>query len=219
MRAFLERLYLPTDRDTTAYLQIDLIADADSAAEHRRAPVNAVLILDRSGSMSGVKMDRAREAARALVRALLPEDRLAIVEFSSGASVVLHSTPLTPQARSRAMEAIEELQPSGGTNMSAAFAAAGPELRLGRGRVDKVFLAKASPMRPGCSGWRAATSKAPRSRRSESATTTTKISSRRSLRRPVAARGTSTLRRSCPEHSARSSAGRLRWSRATSACG
>jgi len=141
MRAFLERLYLPTDRDTTAYLQIDLIADADSAAEHRRAPVNAVLILDRSGSMSGVKMDRAREAARALVRALLPEDRLAIVEFSSGASVVLHSTPLTPQARSRAMEAIEELQPSGGTNMSAAFAAAGPELRLGRGRVDKVFLA------------------------------------------------------------------------------
>src|SRR5439155_2766128 len=83
IRAFLERLYLPTDRDTTAYLQIDLIADADSAAEHRRAPVNAVLILDRSGSMSGVKMDRAREAARALVRALLPEDRLAIVEFSS----------------------------------------------------------------------------------------------------------------------------------------
>ena len=141
MRAFLERLYLPTDRNTTAYLQIDLIADADSAAEHRRVPVNAVLILDRSGSMSGVKMDRAREAARALVRALLPEDRLAIVEFSSGASVVLHSTPLTPQARSRAMEAIEELQPSGGTNMSAAFDAAGPELRLGRGRVDKVFLA------------------------------------------------------------------------------
>ena len=103
MRAFLERLYLPTDRDTSAYLEVDLIADADPAPGRRRVPVNAVLILDRSGSMSGVKMDRAREAARALVRALLPEDRLAIVEFSSGASVILHSTPLTPQARSRAM--------------------------------------------------------------------------------------------------------------------
>jgi len=79
--------------------------------------------------MSGVKMDRARDAARALVRALLPEDRLAIVEFSSGASVILHSTPLTPQARSRAMEAIEELQPSGGTNLGAAFARPGRSWR------------------------------------------------------------------------------------------
>src|ERR1700682_2839647 len=61
MRAFLERLYLPTDRDSNAYLEVDLVADADPAAGRRRVPVNAVLILDRSGSMSGVKMDRARE--------------------------------------------------------------------------------------------------------------------------------------------------------------
>jgi len=143
MRAFLERLYLPTDHGTNGYLEVDLVADADPVAGRRRVPVNALLILDRSGSMSGVKMDRARDAARALVRALLPEDRLAIVEFSSGASVILHSTPLTPQARSRAMEAIEELQPSGGTNLGAAFDAARPELAQGRGggRVDKVFLA------------------------------------------------------------------------------
>src|ERR1700682_5477553 len=59
MRAFLERLYLPTDRDTNAYLEVDLVADADPAAGRRRVPVNAVLILDRSGSMSGVTMGRA----------------------------------------------------------------------------------------------------------------------------------------------------------------
>ena len=143
MQALLERLYLAEDRSTNAYLEVDLIADSDSGVRRAPVPVNAVLILDRSGSMSGVKIERAREAARALVQALGPADRLAVVEFSSGASVLLHSTPLTPDARSRALAAIEELTASGGTNMSAAFDAAAPELSEGRGggRVDKVFLA------------------------------------------------------------------------------
>jgi Ca-activated chloride channel homolog len=143
MQALLERLHLAEDRSTNAYLMVDLIADPDTGVRRAPVPVNAVLILDRSGSMSGVKMERAREAARALVQALGAADRLAVVEFSSGASVLLRSTPLTPEARSRALSAIEELDPSGGTNMSAAFDAAAPELAEGRGggRVDKVFLA------------------------------------------------------------------------------
>jgi len=109
MQALLERLYLAEDRSTNAYLEVDLIADSDSGVRRAPVPVNAVLILDRSGSMSGVKIERAREAARALVQALGPADRLAVVEFSSGASVLLHSTPLTPDARSRALAAIEDI--------------------------------------------------------------------------------------------------------------
>ena len=142
LRAMLERLYLPGDRESSAYLQIDLAAPSDGA-ERPRVPVNAVLILDRSGSMRGAKIERARDAARALVQALGPEDRLAIVEFSSSASVLFPSTALSPQSRARALAAIERLEAQGGTNMSAAFDAAAPELRSGRarGRVDKVFLA------------------------------------------------------------------------------
>ena len=143
MQALLERQYFPDDRRSTAYLQIDLVAGGDAAAQSHRVPVNAVLILDRSGSMSGVKIERARDAARALVQALGPGDRLSIVEFSSGASVLLRSTPVDSVARSRALSAIEELEAMGGTNLGAAFEAAGPQLELGRGegRVDKVFLA------------------------------------------------------------------------------
>jgi len=143
MQAVLERLYLPEDRATRAYLQIDLAADADGVARRERVPVNAVLIVDRSGSMSGAKMERAREAAAALVRSLGPEDRLAIVEFSSDASVLLASTPLNPRERSRALEAVAELHAAGGTNLSAAFDLAAPQLAQGRGggRVDKLFLA------------------------------------------------------------------------------
>jgi len=140
--ALLDRLYLPEGKEGTGYLEVDLAADpARSAAE--RVPVNAVLILDRSGSMSGLKMLRARDASRALVQALGPDDRLAIVEFSSSASVLVGSTPATPQARSRALQAIEALEPMGGTNLGAAFELAAPQLARGAGpgRVDKVFFA------------------------------------------------------------------------------
>jgi len=142
MGALLDRLYLPEDQDGTAYLQIDLAADAAPVGDER-VPVNAVLILDRSGSMSGVKIVRARDAARALVQALGPGDRLAIVEFSSSASVLVESTPVTAQARSRALETIDGIEAMGGTNMSAAFSAAPPQLARGAapGRVNKVFLA------------------------------------------------------------------------------
>src|SRR4051794_41034354 len=87
MQAQLERTWFPEDRTTAAYLQIDLSAAGNPEAARQRVPVNAVLLIDRSGSMSGTKIQRARDAAGALVRALGPEDRLAIVEFSSGASV------------------------------------------------------------------------------------------------------------------------------------
>ena len=142
LQALLERLYLPEDRTTSAYLQIDLAA-AGKAAARPRVPVNAVLIIDRSGSMSGVKIARARDAARALVQVLGPDDRLAIVEFSSGASVLVRSTAVTRDVRAQALAAIERIEAAGGTNMSAAFDAAAPELARGRaaGRMDKVFLA------------------------------------------------------------------------------
>jgi Ca-activated chloride channel family protein len=140
--ALLDRVYLPENRDGSAYLKINLAAGPGAASE-QRVPVNAVLILDRSGSMAGVKIVRARDASRVLVQALGPEDRLAIVEFSSLASVLVESTAVTAQARSRALEAIDALQPMGGTNMSAAFALAAPQLARGaaQGRVNKVFLA------------------------------------------------------------------------------
>src|SRR5260221_1772125 len=63
MTTQLDRRYLPESGGGETYLQVDLIADADPAAR-RRVPVNAVLILDRSGSMTGAKIDRARDAAR-----------------------------------------------------------------------------------------------------------------------------------------------------------
>lgn len=60
-----------------------------------RPPLNLGIALDRSGSMSGVKMDLAREAACSLVSHLGPMDRISVVEFSNEARIVVPSTPVT----------------------------------------------------------------------------------------------------------------------------
>ena len=124
------------------YLQIDLSADDIDATRHR-VPVNAVLILDRSGSMTGPKMDRAREAANVLVNSLRETDSFAMIEFGSDASVLIPATTMNPTVRRRALDAIRDLVPMGGTNMSDAFDLAAAELGRGRGygRISKVFLA------------------------------------------------------------------------------
>jgi Ca-activated chloride channel family protein len=142
MTAQMDRRFLPEQGGGESFLQIDLVA-AGQAAVRSRVPVNAVLVLDRSGSMQGEKIERARQAARELITALDEGDRLSIVEFSSSARVLLRSGAVTAAARTAALEAVNDLFAGGGTNMSAAFDLASEQLGQGRGagRVDKVFLA------------------------------------------------------------------------------
>lgn len=139
----LERRYLGETGGGEAYLQIDVAADPAEGAAAHRVPVNAVMIIDRSGSMSGEKIERAREAARALIAALNGEDRLAIIDFASDAQVLVESTPASDAAKERALAAVARLQATSGTNLSAALDLARPQLERGRGpgRADKIFLA------------------------------------------------------------------------------
>ncbi|MEW9527913.1 VIT domain-containing protein [Microbispora sp. NPDC049125] len=98
---------------------LTLVPPSDAAAVP--APRDVVLLLDRSGSMTGWKMVAARRAAARIVDTLTTRDRVAVLSFDS---VVERAFPdglvqATDRNRYRAVEHLSRLEARGGTEMLA----------------------------------------------------------------------------------------------------
>jgi Ca-activated chloride channel homolog len=90
---------------------------AHPTAAARRQPVSLALVIDRSGSMRGPKLQDAKQAARGLVRGLGPEDRLALVHYGSDVNV-LPGEAVTPEARERMLAFVDAIEDEGATHLS-----------------------------------------------------------------------------------------------------
>ena len=81
---------------------------------------DVILVLDTSGSMEGEKMAQAKEAAAYVIEHLNPEDRFALVSFSTGVS--LYEPSLLPAGEpGDYRQYIDSLSAVGGTNISGAL--------------------------------------------------------------------------------------------------
>ncbi|HJL18445.1 MAG TPA: VWA domain-containing protein [Sandaracinaceae bacterium LLY-WYZ-13_1] len=85
-------------------------------------PLELVLVIDRSSSMSGIKMMQARNAGVAAIRALRDDARAGVVAFSGGADRVM--APVGMDQREDAVSFTQGIHASGGTNIGAALTAA-----------------------------------------------------------------------------------------------
>ena len=107
-----------------------------------RRPTDVVVVLDRSGSMSGDPMAGALAAIRELVGQLGGEDRFALVTYSNRADLAIPLEIAAPEARFRWLAELGSISSGGGTNMAAGLDRAHDIVSTRRlaGRVARIIL-------------------------------------------------------------------------------
>lgn len=113
-------------RQTTVYARIDLTGPV-RAQTAERTPINLCLVIDRSGSMSGERIDNAKRAARMMVERLGPQDRISVLTFDDTVDVVVAARPVDD--RLVIGERIDQIAVGGMTNLSAGVLAGLQQLR------------------------------------------------------------------------------------------
>lgn len=115
VNALYSRSYLPPlNEPQLLYVKLDFEAP-ENAREVPPPTLNIALVLDRSTSMQGPRLDIVKTTAIELTRQMKPQDILSIIAFSDRADVLLQASAQMDQ--SRVENAIRLLQASGGTEI------------------------------------------------------------------------------------------------------
>jgi Ca-activated chloride channel family protein len=118
-----------------------LLVEAGPAAPPAVAvPLNFCLVLDRSGSMQGAKLESMKAATKRVIETLTPQDVVAIVIFDDTVQTLV---PATLAADTSALlAAVDQIVESGGTAMSLGMQAGQAELQkhAGADRLSHMLL-------------------------------------------------------------------------------
>ncbi|RPJ27806.1 MAG: VWA domain-containing protein [Chloroflexi bacterium] len=111
-----------------------------AAREAPSPPLNVCLVLDRSTSMQGEKMDIVKATAIQVLRNLRPQDILSVVAFSDRAEVIVPASYHQEKARLEAR--IQMVQPSGATEIYQGLEAGAKEVMrsLDGKRIHHIVL-------------------------------------------------------------------------------
>jgi len=105
-----------------------------------RVPINLAIVLDRSGSMSGAKLEKAKQAACMAVEQLSSKDRVAVIIYDNEAEVLVPSQPASNPDAIKAK--ISRIETGGGTGLYAGVKLGGEQLdeNLKKMKVNRVLL-------------------------------------------------------------------------------
>lgn len=145
--------YLLAGEKQTAFLRVALTGFPMEGKKHR-PPVNVAIVLDKSGSMTGEKIEQAKEAALMVMDRLERDDIVSLVAYDSTVRVVVPATRLTDRAA--VSSAIRRIQAGGTTALFAGVSKGAAEVRefLAPHRVNRIILlsdglANVGPSSPG----------------------------------------------------------------------
>ncbi len=84
-----------------SWVQLGMASNIDLSTFHRR-PLNAAIVIDNSGSMSGGKLEAVKAAAEVLVDKLGEGDLLTVVRFDGSSEVLVGPLPVTNREQFKA---------------------------------------------------------------------------------------------------------------------
>jgi Ca-activated chloride channel family protein len=123
--------------------QIWLYSEIKAAAvkqEKERAPLNISLVIDRSGSMSGEKLDNVKKAVEFVIQNLNPTDYLSIVQYDNQVEVLSQTAAVRDKAD--LLRKVATIRPGGSTNLSGGLLEGYNQVKINRreGYVNRVLI-------------------------------------------------------------------------------
>ncbi len=141
VRAALDRTALPA-AGGEAFVRVALEGVTPKEEKQERVPVSLTLVIDRSGSMGGRKMDDAKSAALGAIESLKDGDKVCVVSFDDGADTHGCGALGATGTRASLRTAVDGLFARGGTDMVSGLRVGGEAAGgiFGADRVNRVLL-------------------------------------------------------------------------------
>jgi Ca-activated chloride channel family protein len=111
--AFENNYYTRNHREGHFYTE--LVSDRYTGEYNKHIPLNISVVIDRSGSMAGDKINNAKKAAKYIVDQLSPEDYLSIVIYDGSVDVLQFAAPVMNKYTIKSK--IDGITDRGGTNL------------------------------------------------------------------------------------------------------
>lgn len=129
------------DEPQVLYVLVEIIPDPRYAFRAEEgAPLNLALVVDRSTSMKGMRLDRVKQAVHRIIDTMRPDDILTLISFSDRAEVVFEPTAVQEKSALKAL--VSMMQASGGTEIFQGMQEGVRQLRrtFDRKRVNHLIL-------------------------------------------------------------------------------